>query len=160
MEITQTRPLTIVILQDGTRLFAETTKEKITIDSQKNDFLQIQGNMISTVRWNIRTIRDATDAEYYEFFILEKLPIEVMEKMHIMLGKIYEEKTRPTLLALLNYQKTVQENKRVESWNLTPQEKENRRHNVIKLNEVLVKKWFLTQMDSDRIIKKILTNAL
>jgi len=158
-DITQTQPLTIVILQDWSRLFAQTTKDQVLSDSQKKEFLNINWNIISTVKWNIRTIRDATDAEYYEFFVLENLSLKVMEKMHVLLSKIYENKTKSSLLWLLNYQKRIEEEIRMEKWDLTPEEKENRRYNVIRVNELLVKKWVLTQKDADRIIKKILENT-
>ena len=159
-DITQTQSLSIVILQDWSKLFAQATMEQILSDSQKKEFLSINGEIISTVKWNIRTIRDATDAEYYEYFVLDKLPQEVMEKMHVTLWHINENKTKASFASLLSHQKRIEEEMRREKWDLTPLEKENRRHNVMRMNEVLVTKWFLTQMDSDRIIKKILTNTL
>jgi len=157
-EIVQQQPLAIIILQDWSRLFAQTTKEQILSDSLKKEFLNINWEIISTVKWNIRTIRDATDAEYYEFFILDKLPFEVMEKMHSSLSKINENNTKVSLLSLLNHQRRIEDDLRMEKWVLTPEEKENRRNNVMRLNEILVKKWVLTQNDADRIINKILTN--
>lgn len=161
MEIIQSKPLSMVILQDWTRLFAQAEKEKVRAKAEKDDFIQIQEQVISTVKGNIRTIRDATDAEYYEFFILDKLPFEVMEKMNIMLSKIYEDKKKVSLLSLLNYQKRIEDEEQYKPWkSLTPEEKENRRYNVMRMNEILVKKWVIQQSDADRIIKKILTNSL
>lgn len=166
MELTQSKPLSIVILQDWTRLFAQANKENITheikrLEQTKWDYIKIQDQMISTVKGNIRTIRDADDAEYYEFFILEKLPLEVMEKMQILLSKLYEEKKKVSLLALLNYQKKIEDEQQYKWWKaLTPEEKENRRHNVMRMNEILVNKWFMAQSDADRITKKILTNQI
>ncbi len=159
-DIVQQQPLTIIILQDWSRLFAQTTKEQILSDSLKKEFLNINWEIISTVKWNIRTIRDATDAEYYEFFILDKLPNDVMEKMHSSLLKINENWTKVSLLSLLNHQRRVEDEVRMEKWILTPEEKENRRYNVMRVNDILVKKGVLEQKDADRVINKILTNKL
>jgi hypothetical protein len=159
-EIVQQQPLTILILQDWSRLFAQTNKEQILSDSLKKEFLNINWNIISTVKWNIRTIRDATDAEYYEFFILDKLPFEVMEKMHSSLTKINENNTKVSLLSLLNHQRTIEDELRMEKWVLTPEEKENWRHIVMRMNDILVKKWVIKKEDADRIINKILSNKL
>lgn len=159
-DIVQQQPLTIIILQDWSRLFAQTTKEQILSDSLKKEFLNINWEIISTVKWNIRTIRDATDAEYYEFFILDKLPNDVMEKMHSSLLKINENWTKVSLLSLLNHQRRVEDEVRMEKWILTSEEKENRRYNVMRVNDILVKKWVLEQKDADRVINKILTNKL
>lgn len=159
MELKQTRPLSIVILQDGVRLFAETTKDQIAIDSEKNWFLSIQGNMISTVKGNIRTIRDATDPEYYEFFILDKLPPPVIERMHEALAKIHAINKPISLMAIISYQKRIEEELSQKRWWLTPEEKENRRYNVMRMNEILVTRWFFKQIDADRIMLKILTPA-
>jgi len=159
-DIVQQKPLSIIILRDWSRLFAQTTKEQILSDSLKKEFLNINWNIISTVKGNICTIRDATDAEYYEFFILDKLPFEVMEKMHSSLTKINENNTKVSLLSLLNHQRRIEDELWMEKWVLTPEQKENRRHNVMRMNEILVKKWVIKQEDADRIINKILTNKL
>lgn len=160
MELTQTKPLAIVILQDGTRLFAEATKENLSIEVMKREYIEIQWSMISTVKWNIRTIRDATDPEYYEFFILEHLPYDVMERMHDALGKIHDSKKSITLQAIISHQKRIEDELSYKKWDISPEEKENRRYNVMKVNEVLVKKWILSRESADRIIKKILNNTL
>ncbi len=143
MEITQSKPLSMVILKDLTRLFAETKKEYLTMyvkNSKDYPYLEIQGQMVSTVTGNIRTIRDSTDAEYYEFFILDKLPFEVMEKMHSSLTKINENNTKVSLLSLFNHQRRIEDELRMEKSVLTPEEKENRRYNVMRMNDILVKK--------------------
>lgn len=159
MELTQTQPLSIVILQDGTRLFAETVKEVLSSEVLKRDYIEIEWSMISTVKWNIRTIRDATDLEYYEHFILEKLPYEVMERMHDAIGKINEQKKTLSLQAIVSHQKRIQDELSHKKGTLTPQEKENRRYNVMRMNDILVKKWVIKQSDADRIIGKILWNS-
>jgi len=155
MEITQTRPLSIVILQDGSRLFAETTKEQIAIDAQKNSFLKIQWQMISTVTGNIRTIRDSNDAEYYEFFVLDHLPPAIMERMSDTLARIHESKQDVTLSAIISRQKRYEEELEY-TRGITPQDKENRRKQIIRMNNLLVEKGVMTHEDADRITKNIL----
>lgn len=165
MEITRTTPLSIVILQDWSKLFAESDKEslaKYLTDSKKYPYINIQWQMISTVTGNIRTIRDANDIEYYEYHILEKLPFSIFEKMHSIIWKLYDNKvTNVTLLSLINKQKTIQDEENYKKWKwLTPEEKENRRYNIMKVNAILVSKWILTQRDSDRIMAKIMNPEL
>lgn len=157
MELVQNKPLTIVMLQDGTRLFAQWTKEAVTKKAEQDNYIEIQGNMISTVKGNIRTIRDATDIEYYEFHVLESLPPNIMEKMHSIIGKIYDSKvTNVTLEALIRKQKQIEDEENYKKGWLTSQEKENRRKQVARMNQIMVEKWLITKGDADRIIGKIL----
>jgi hypothetical protein len=160
MELTRNTPLSIIILQDWTRLFAQAEKSKLQARIQKDDFIEIQWEIVSTVKGNIRTIRDATDIEYYEFHVLDKLPPSIMEKMHSIIWKLYDNKvTNVTLIWLINKQKSIQDEEEYRKWWLTPQEKENRRKQVERMNQIMVEKWLLTPWDASRIIGKILTQV-
>ena len=156
MELTQTQPLSIVILQDWQRLFAKADKEKVKAKAEKDEYIEIQWEIVSTVRGNIRTIRDATDIEYYEFFVLDKLPQAVMEKMHISIGRLHESKTNVSLTSLLSHQKRLEDEENFKRWWLTPLEKENRRKQVIRMNKIMVDKWIMTSWDVERIVNKML----
>lgn len=157
MELTRNTPLSIIILQDWARLFAQAEKSKLQARIQKDDFIEIQWEIVSTVKGNIRTIRDATDIEYYEFHILDKLPPSIMEKMHSIIWKLYDNKvTNVSLIWLINKQKSIQDEEEYRKWLLTPQEKENRRKQVERMNQIMVEKWFITEWDASRIIGNIL----
>ena len=108
--IRTTQPLCVICQSNDKKLFFEGDIQELD-ELMSNSYMEINWQRISTARNLIRQYWPASPVEYYEYFILPKLPAVINSRMSDLLERLSDkDKAKVGLDILLSKQRYFEDN--------------------------------------------------